>query len=277
MIQLENVGFSYGGGQILNNISMTLEGGKIYALIGRTGSGKSTLIRHLNGLLLPQSGRVLVDGEDTKKADMRHIRRKVGIVFQYPEQQLFAESVYEDIAFGPKNLGLDDDEIHKRVEKAMREVSLSSELCERSPFSLSGGEKRRAALAGVLAMEPQTLVLDEPSAGLDPGSARELYSILHRIHSEQIGSTIFFVSHSMSEAAMLADVIFVLDGGEIVLSGSADEVFSQTDALKSAGLGLPQSAELMLELRSRGFKTEAAFSPEAAAREILQLIQKNLY
>lgn len=277
MLKLDNVSFSYGSGvPALENISLDIENGKIYAVIGRTGSGKSTLIRHFNGLLRPQRGRVLVDGEDISKknTDMKAVRSRIGLVFQYPEQQLFAETVFDDIAFGPRNLGLDGEEIKKRVKEAAAAVSLSEELFKKSPFSLSGGEKRRAALAGVLAMKPQTLVLDEPSAGLDPGARRELSELIAKIHDENPENTIVFVSHSMEEAAS-AKHIFVLGGGRLIAEGTPDEIFSQPELLRGTGLSLPRSAELIMKLQKRGILVRSAYTPETAAEEIAEYLKNN--
>lgn len=277
MLKLDNVSFSYGSGvPALENISLDIENGKIYAVIGRTGSGKSTLIRHFNGLLRPQRGRVLVDGEDISKknTDMKAVRSRIGLVFQYPEQQLFAETVFDDIAFGPRNLGLDGEEIKKRVKEAAAAVSLSEELFKKSPFSLSGGEKRRAALAGVLAMKPQTLVLDEPSAGLDPGARRELSELIAKIHDEDPENTIVFVSHSMEEAAS-AEHIFVLGGGRLIAEGTPDEIFSQPELLRGTGLSLPRSAELIMKLQKRGIPVRSAYTPETAAEEIAEYLKNN--
>lgn len=276
MLKLDGVSFSYGSGvPALDDISIDIENGKIYAVIGRTGSGKSTLIRHFNGLLRPQRGRVLVDGENISKknTDMKAVRSRIGLVFQYPEQQLFAETVFDDIAFGPRNLGLDDGEIEKRVKEAAAAVSLSEELFGKSPFSLSGGEKRRTALAGVLAMKPQTLVLDEPSAGLDQGARRELSKLIAKIHDENPENTIVFVSHSMEEAAS-AEHIFVLGGGRLIAEGTPDEIFLQPELLRDAGLSLPRSAELIMKLQKRGIPVRSAYTPETAASEIAKSLEK---
>ena len=261
MITLKNVSFSYDGvHNILNNISMTLENGKIYALIGHTGSGKSTLIRHLNGLLKPQCGEITAN------------YRQVGLVFQYPEHQLFAETVFDDIAFAPKNLGLDDEEIKKRVHESAKAVSLPESLFSKSPFSLSGGEKRKAAIAGVLAMSPQTLVLDEPSAGLDPYSRHELFQMIKKLHNHD--TTIVIASHSMEEVALTADEIFVIDNGKIILHGTPHEVFSHPETLYEAGLALPQTSELMLELKHRGIDLGTVYTVDEACEKILTHIHK---
>ncbi len=270
MIILNNVNFSYSAGaKTLNNISVKFENGKTYAVIGQSGSGKSTLLKHLNGLLKPQSGTVTVNGTKiTSKTDMKAICAQVGIVFQYPEHQLFAETVFDDIAFGPRNLGFGEDEVKGLVKSAMNAVSLSETLCGRSPFKLSGGEKRRAAIAGVLAMNPQTLVLDEPSAGLDPTAAADLYKFLKSFGSER---TIIIASHSMEEAAELADEIIVLSNGRIILSGTPSDIFSNAEKIQKAGLALPQTTELMMNLRHCGFDIKPSYTLEETEKNIVRL------
>ena len=270
MIILDKVNFSYGtGAKTLNNISAKFENGKTYAVIGQSGSGKSTLLKLLNGLLKPQSGTVTVNGTKiTKRTDMKAICAQVGIVFQYPEHQLFAETVFDDIAFGPRNLGFGEDEVKRLVKSAMNAVSLSEELCESSPFKLSGGEKRRAAIAGMLAMNPQTLVLDEPSAGLDLTAAADLYKFLKSFGSER---TIIIASHSMEEAAELADEILVLSNGEIILSGTPSDIFLNAEKIQSAGLALPQTTELMMNLRRCGFDIKLSYTLEETKKNIVKL------
>lgn len=270
MIILDKVNFSYGtGAKTLNNISAKFENGKTYAVIGQSGSGKSTLLKLLNGLLKPQSGTVTVNGTKiTKRTDMKAICAQVGIVFQYPEHQLFAETVFDDIAFGPRNLGFGEDEVKRLVKSAMNAVSLSEELCESSPFKLSGGEKRRAAIAGVLAMNPQTLVLDEPSAGLDLTAAADLYKFLKSFGRER---TIIIASHSMEEAAELADEILVLSNGEIILSGTPSDIFLNAEKIQSAGLALPQTTELMMNLRRCGFEIKPSYTLEETEKNIVKL------
>ena len=239
----------------LDDVSLTIEDGEFVGLIGHTGSGKSTLVQHLNGLLLPSSGKITVDGLDIadKATDRRAIRRKVGLVFQYPENQLFEETVEKDIAFGPKNLGLDDAEIDRRVRDAMRKVALDYDaLHERSVFELSGGQMRRVAIAGVLAMEPRTLVLDEPCAGLDPRGREEILGLIRDLHRDT-GATIVMVSHSMDDVASLAERVIVMNHGRVAMDGTPREVFSRGAELRAIGLDVPQAVMLADKLRERGF------------------------
>ena len=241
----------------LSNISLTIPEGEFLGIIGHTGSGKSTLIQHLNGLLLPTEGSVLVDGLDTREKKLRkQIRSLVGMVFQYPEYQLFDETVARDVAFGPKNMGLAEDEIATRVNEALRLVGLDPEaFSEKSPFELSGGEKRRAALAGILAMRPKYLVLDEPMAGLDPRGRREILSLVESLRRD-FGTGIVMVSHSMDDVAMYADRIAVLDQGSLFMVGTPEEVFSHSAELLQMGLNLPQATQLVRALRARGVAIE---------------------
>ncbi len=241
----------------LSGISLTIADGEFLGVIGHTGSGKSTLIQHLNGLLLPTDGSVLVDGLDTREKKLRkQIRSLVGMVFQYPEYQLFEETVARDIAFGPKNMGLDEAEVDARVSSALELVGLPpAEFAEKSPFELSGGEKRRAALAGILAMRPKYLVLDEPMAGLDPRGRREILSLIESLRRD-LGTGIVMVSHSMDDVAMYADRIAVLDKGALYLADTPDAVFSHSAALLEMGLNLPQATQLVRALRARGVSIE---------------------
>ena len=241
----------------LSNISLTIPEGEFLGIIGHTGSGKSTLIQHLNGLLLPTEGSVLVDGLDTREKKLRkQIRSLVGMVFQYPEYQLFDETVARDVAFGPKNMGLAEDEIATRVNEALRLVGLDPEaFSEKSPFELSGGEKRRAALAGILAMRPKYLVLDEPMAGLDPRGRREILSLVESLRRD-FGTGIVMVSHSMDDVAMYADRIAVLDQGSLFMVDTPEEVFSHSAELLEMGLNLPQATQLVRALRARGIAIE---------------------
>ena len=259
-IVIEHLNYVYMQGgpyetKALDDVSLTIHDGEFVGLIGHTGRGKSTLVQHLNGLILPTSGQITVDGMDLadKNTDKRAIRRRVGLVFQYPENQLFEETVAKDIAFGPKNLGLDEAEIDRRVRTAMRRVALDyDKLSQRSVFELSGGQKRRVAIAGVLAMEPQTLVLDEPCAGLDPKGREEILGLISDLHRES-GATIVMVSHSMDDVAALAERVIVMNHGKVAMDGAPREVFSRGEELRAIGLDVPQAVELAQKLREKGF------------------------
>ena len=259
-IVIEHLNYVYMTGgpyetKALSDVNLTIHDGEFIGLIGHTGSGKSTLVQHLNGLIMPTSGRVLVDGMDLadKGTDRRAIRQRVGLVFQYPENQLFEETVEKDIAFGPRNLGLDEAEIDRRVRDAMRKVALDYDaLHERSVFELSGGQMRRVAIAGVLAMEPQVLVLDEPCAGLDPRGREEILGLIRDLHRDT-GATIVMVSHSMDDVASLAERVIVMNHGELVMDGAPRDVFACGEELRGMGLDVPQAVELADRLREKGF------------------------
>jgi len=238
----------------LNAVSLSIQDGEFVGIIGHTGSGKSTLISHLNGLERSEPGVVFVNGIDLgeKGTDLISIRRAVGLVFQYPEYQLFEETVAKDVAFGPTNLGLDADEIKKRVAVALRQVGLDPDkVSEKSPFELSGGQKRRVAIAGVLAMQPAILILDEPAAGLDPTGRREMFDLIRGIHES--GTTVVMVSHSMDDVGRLCQRLFVLNRGEIAYSGTPAEVFVHENKLHAIGLDVPECAKLARRLREAGF------------------------
>ncbi len=252
----------------LDDVSLSLYPGEFVGIIGRTGSGKSTLIQHLNGLLRPTAGKVLLNGEDIwkSKALTRQARFDVGIVFQFPEYQLFEETVFADIAFGPKNMGLSEEEVRRRVEAAMDFVSLPHSLLTQSPFALSGGQKRRVAIAGVIAMEPKVLVLDEPTAGLDPVGVEELSQNIRRYH-EETKATIVVISHSMEEVARTAGRLIVFHDGRIPLEGTPAEVFSHSEALLSYGLGIPQMARVFAIAKTLGLSVPGAVFTVPQARE----------
>lgn len=257
-IVLENVSFYHGKDtpyeiKALKNINLTIPSGKITGLIGHTGSGKSTLVQMFNGLLTPAEGRVLINGEDIWKEPkkIRNVRFRVGLVMQYPEYQLFEETIYKDIAFGPRNMGVSEDEIDERVIQAAEFVGLERELLDKSPFDLSGGQKRRAAIAGIIAMRPEILVLDEPAAGLDPRGRDSIFANITE-YQKKSGSTVVIVSHSMEDMAKLCDNLVVMAAGEILMSGDRATVFSESDKLTAVGLDVPQITQLMNLLAKRG-------------------------
>ena len=247
----------------IENINIEIPQGQLVGLIGHTGSGKSTFIQHLNGLIEPTSGRVLCDGEDINrsKESRRDIRRRVGLVFQYPEHQLFEETVYKDIAFGPKNMKLSEEDIDERVREAAGFVGVPEEQLERSPLELSGGQKRRVAIAGVIAMRPSVLILDEPTAGLDPAGCEQ---ILKNIcdYREKTGSTVILVSHSMDDVARIADRLVVFNKGSICFDGTPDEVFSRPDELRAIGLDVPAPTEIASALKARGIDIKGSVYTE---------------
>ncbi|GCD11263.1 energy-coupling factor transporter ATPase [Clostridium tagluense] len=262
----------------IDDVSLEIKQGEFVALIGHTGSGKSTLIQHINGLLKPTSGSLLIDDIDItmKKMKLTNIRKKVGLVFQYPEYQLFEETIEKDIAFGPKNLGLDNDEINKRVQRAMKIVGLDyEEYKDKSPFEISGGQKRRVAIAGVVAMEPKILILDEPTAGLDPKGRDDILSKIVELY-KQNDMTIILVSHSMEDVAKVANRIIVMDSGKCILDGTPEKIFKEIEILESVGLAVPQVTYLIRELRNKGFNiSEDIFTLEKAKQELLKILKKN--
>ncbi|MBR7163898.1 MAG: energy-coupling factor transporter ATPase [Clostridia bacterium] len=259
--------------QALKDVSLSIADGEFVGIIGHTGSGKSTLIQHLNGLLKPNSGSIKIgDLVVTEKGtDMKKLRQKVGLVFQYPEHQLFEETVYKDISYGPKNMNLSQEEIDERVREAMNCVGLSEKYMNRSPFELSGGQKRRVAIAGVLAMNPDILILDEPAAGLDPAGREEILTQIRALYLER-KMTVLFVSHSMEDVARIAGRIIVMNEGTVALDDKPAEIFSQADALRKMGLDVPQITELICELRRRGISFDNSIYTIEKAKATIQLM-----
>jgi energy-coupling factor transport system ATP-binding protein len=259
-IQVEHLTHTYLPGSpfsatAIHDLTLSIQDGEFVGVLGHTGSGKTTFVQHLNGLLKPTEGRVIVDGTDItqKGVKLLDVRRNVGLVFQYPEYQLFEETVAKDVAFGPKNMGLSKEEIDGRVRWAVEQVGLSyAEVAESSPFELSGGQMRRVAIAGVLAMKPRTLILDEPTAGLDPRGRRAIMEMIRRLHAET-GMTVIMVSHNMDDIAALATRLLVMSRGELVMTGTPREVFRRREELRAIGLGVPQGAELCFRLREAGY------------------------
>ncbi|MGM0410246.1 MAG: energy-coupling factor transporter ATPase [Bacillota bacterium] len=274
LIKVENVSHVYEQQNVraLDNINLNIDKNEFIGLVGHTGSGKSTLVQLFNGLMKPTTGNVYIDETDiTKdKVDLKDIRQKIGMVFQYPEHQLFEESIYKDIAFGPKNLGLEQDKIKKRVKEAMELVNLDfEEFKDRSPFNLSGGQKRRVAIAGVLAMGPEVLILDEPSAGLDPKGRERLTELLYHLH-QNYEMTIILISHRMEEIARLASRVIVLDKGRIVMDDHPRKIFSQREELQKLGLDLPEITIFLNKLKEKGFNVKTnLFSISEAKNEVL--------
>ncbi len=280
VIACENLKYLYSVGTpfetaAINNINFEIEQGEIIGIIGHTGSGKSTLIQHLNGLLEPHNGKVFLDGSDIwskeNKKKIRQVRFAVGLCFQYPEYQIFEDTVYKEIAFGPKQMGLDTEEIDRRVKKSMDFVGMSLDYLNQSPFDLSGGQKRRVAIASIIAMEPKVLVLDEPCAGLDP---RGRDAILNLIRSYQMymGNTVILVSHSMEDVAKLCKKVIVMNKGELAMFGSVDEVYSCADELKSMGLNVPEITDIFIKLKASGIDCKTnIYTVEQGVEEIKRL------
>lgn len=259
----------------LDRVSFDVEDGQLACIIGHTGCGKSTLLQHINGLLRPKSGSIVISGQDITdpKVSKIEIRKKVGLVFQYPEYQLFEENVRKDVAFGPGNLGLSENEIEERVREAIGMVGLDyEEIKDVSPFDLSGGQKRRVAVAGVLAMRPEILILDEPVAGLDPKAHREMLQLIKNVH-ENISGIVLLVSHNMDDVAELADKVIVMDHGRVVMQGTPGDIFSRNDEVIALGLGLPEVTGMMHELKLRGAAvTDKLYSEQEAAEMIVKAI-----
>ncbi|HHW94336.1 MAG TPA: energy-coupling factor transporter ATPase [Mogibacterium sp.] len=281
-IEIKNLKYVYNPGLpgetvALDDVSLTISEGEMVGIIGHTGSGKSTLLQHMNGLLKPDSGHVFVDGEciTDDKTDLVDIRRRVGLVFQYPEYQLFEETVVDDVAFGPKNLGIEGEELKKTVREAIEIVGLDyEEIKDSSPFELSGGMKRRVAIAGVIAMRPSVLILDEPTAGLDPTAHRDILSMIRRINEEK-EITIILVSHNMGDIAKMCDRVIVMENGKIVLEGRPREIFTQDALLESMGLDVPPALDIMRKISKSidGF-TSSALTLDEAAEDIKEFMKR---
>ena len=282
-IKIENLSYTYMPKtpfekKALININCEFYDGEFIVLIGHTGSGKSTLIQHLNGLLKPTEGKIIVDGIDItdKKVKLTNIRKNIGLVFQYPEYQLFEETIEKDIEFGPRNLGLSEEEITRRVKRAMKMVDLDYDTYkDKSPFDLSGGQKRRVAIAGVIAMEPKVLILDEPIAGLDPKGRDDILNQIRKLHDDYKITTIM-ISHSMEDVAKVADRVVVMNHGSIVLDGKVSDVFKDVDVLEDIGLGVPHVTYLLRELRKKGFDiSDDIYTIKDAKKAILEYLNKN--
>ncbi len=278
----ENLNYLYSIGTpfetaAIDDVSFSAEKGDLIGIIGHTGSGKSTLIQHLNGLLKPHSGKVFVDDKDIwakeNKKNIRQVRFAVGLCFQYPEYQIFEETVYKEIAFGPKQMGLDSAEIDRRVYDSLRFVGLKEELLQKSPFDLSGGQKRRVAIASIIAMEPKVLILDEPCAGLDP-RGRELILKLVQDYQYHMGNTVILVSHSMEDVAKICKRVLVMNKGSLAMYGTVDEVYSRSDELKAMGLNVPEITDIFLKLKARGIDCRTnIYTVEQGMAELKRLLK----
>lgn len=280
ILQTEHLTYTYSGGlpvstAAVDDVSLSIEAGELVGVIGHTGSGKSTLIQHFNGLLRPTAGRVLLDGKDiwAEPKKIRDVRFRVGLVFQYPEHQLFEDTVRRDIAFGPRNMGLSDDEIEYRVREAAAFVGLKEELLDQSPFDLSGGEKRRVAVAGVMAMRPEVLILDEPTAGLDPHGQDMLLGQVREYQQER-GVTVLLVSHRMEDVARVADRVLVMNGGRVAMYDETAAVFSRAEELAAIGLTIPAVTRVFMGLRRRGIDVgDNVYTTEQAVERLLPLLR----
>ncbi len=277
-IKIEDLSFTYMNGgpfekNALHDINISIDDGEFIGIIGHTGSGKSTLIQHFNGILKPSGGRVIINGIDTKQKDLKELRRQVGIVFQYPEHQLFEDTVKKDISFGLVKQGLSQKEIDERVNSAIYSVGLDDTVLEKSPFEISGGQKRRVAIAGVVAMTPKILVLDEPTAGLDPSGRDEIFGYIKRLHKDY-NMTVILVSHSMEDIAKLADRVIVMNEGTVFMDKPSGEVYTQPEELERIGLSAPQITYLMKRLKTIFPEiNENIFTVEAAASELAKLLK----
>lgn len=281
-IKIKNLTHIYNEGTAMakvaiDNINLEINDGEFIGLIGHTGSGKSTLIQHLNALIKPSEGEILLNGVDINadKAKLKFVRQRVGLVFQYPEHQLFEMTVYKDVCYGPTNLGLSEAEIDQRAKKALETVGIGEEIYEKSPFELSGGQKRRVAIAGILAMQPEVLILDEPTAGLDPKGRDEILNAIKEMHN-RLGIIVILVSHSMEDVARLVDRIIVMHQGKIVVTGTSKEVFGQAQMLESIGLAAPQVSYVMMGLKENGFNVPQDVYTIDEATEVLYSMLKQV-
>ncbi len=280
-IRTENLTYTYGIGTpfektAVNNINIEIKSGSLVGIIGHTGSGKSTLIQHFNGLLKPTSGKIYLDGVDIweNKKNIRNVRFKVGLVFQYPEYQIFEDSVFKDIAYGPKNIGLDEEEIKQRVIEAMQSVGLPLEYLDRSPFELSGGEKRRVAIAGVMAMRPEVLILDEPTAGLDPRGRDTVFALIKDYH-KKTGCTVLLVSHSMEDIAKYAEMLLVMNNSEVFCYDKTANVFEKSEQIQQMGLDVPQITRVFNALKAKGVDIgEEIYTVNYAKKLMLEYLEK---
>ena len=279
-LETQNLIYVYGEGTpfritALDNVSIDISKGEFVAIIGHTGSGKSTLVQHLNGLLKPTGGKIFLDGDNIwqSKSKVFDTRFRVGLCFQYPEYQLFEESVYKDIAFGPTNMGLSKAEIDERVRNAAKYVGIPDEMLSKSPFDLSGGEKRRVAIAGVISMEPEILILDEPTSGLDPMGREQILGLI-RNYREQTGKTVIIVSHSMDDVARFATKVIVMNSSKVEMSGTVDEVFEKASRLREIGLSVPQITEIFIKLREKGYPvSEKIYTVDQGYLELKKLFE----
>lgn len=279
-LETQNLIYVYGEGTpfritALDNVSIDISKGEFVAVIGHTGSGKSTLVQHLNGLLKPTDGRIFLDGKDIhqSKSALFDTRFRVGLCFQYPEYQLFEETVYKDIAFGPTNMGLSKAEIDERVRNAAKYVGIPDDMLSKSPFDLSGGEKRRVAIAGVISMEPEILILDEPTSGLDPMGREQILDLIKN-YREQTGKTVIIVSHSMDDVARFATKVIVMNSSKVEMSGTVDEVFEKASRLREIGLSVPQITEIFIKLREKGYPvSEKIYTVEQGYLELKRLFE----
>lgn len=278
LIEFHDVSYTYNKGtplekKALNHVSFSVDKGEFLAIIGHTGSGKSTLIQHLNGLLKPDTGKIIIDSQDTSGKGLKQLRKKVGIVFQYPEHQLFEETVYKDIEFGLIKHNIDEPERKLRIQETARIMELSDELLQKSPYELSGGQKRRAAIAGILVLQPDILVLDEPIAGLDPRGCNELFNIVNNLYSSK-NITVILVSHSMETVADYAKRIIVMDNGNIIIDGNVNEVFLKDEELERNGLSVPQITKLMKKINLKNDKiSREIFTVDQALEEIISYLE----